>query len=633
MENPFSSLRRAFQRSSSSDSWDTVINRQLGYGVDEEPNWSSTPAYKQKIIHRVTARPQYDFSDIPEEDCIYVGGVKVPIKKMRNVKITGSPGAGKTLQVNAILKSAIESGRKVIVYDTKGETRKNLEWYKYHKPGFRYQSINISDLNAGSWDMFADYDTLAKMSTLAKKFVPDVRGGGGGGQFYRDATRLIYDRCGGYLLYNSDAPNLVHYYSCLTSGPDELEEIVASAPGGKSTAERVFNTKAGETADNLVMGIEAEVAKLRIAATHCAHNDKETGGMVSVREFLENPDGPQVLLIEQDLTERVAAEPILTGVFKAIVDTINTRSDRNEPDTFLFLDELQYLGHFPELVEAAVFSRSKGLVFIIATQDIAGIEELYGPKVAEAILGTCPFTILCRSDSLRTQQWSAEQVGQIELEEHRWRSTYAERGVSVAADVSRQYKRRALPSDFRLIPNPNPDDGQLFCFLSELFGDEIWKHLSAQEIKRRQPETQNYKPRPFTRDTEEVPYHVPGKPWEDDELREFFNAQQQAQQGLGVDSSRQVIDPDPEKNESDKETSQGAVSSPIVDEINQHESMLQADPDDPALDTLKVEQALWFDFARCFVMDQMRSFAEQYPRLLEVFHSEDDDDDDHQKES
>ena len=118
MENPFSSLRRAFQRSSSSDSWDTVINRQLGYGVDEEPNWSSTPAYKQKIIQRVTDRPQYDFSDIPEEDCIYVGGVKVPIKKMRNVKITGSPGAGKTLQVNAILKSAIESGRKVIVYDT-----------------------------------------------------------------------------------------------------------------------------------------------------------------------------------------------------------------------------------------------------------------------------------------------------------------------------------------------------------------------------------------------------------------------------------------------------------------------------------------------------------------------------------
>lgn len=629
MENPFKSLRRALQQASSPDSWDTVVNSHLGYKADEEPDWSSISVFEQKTIQRGRERPQYDFPKEPDKDHIYVGRHWIPINKMRNVKITGSPGAGKTLQLNATFASAVESGRKVIIYDTKGETRKYLEYYACHKEGFRYQSINISDLNAGSWDMFADYDTLAKMSTLAKKFIPELKGNGEGGKFYRDATRLIYDRCGGYLLYNSDAPDLVQYYSCLTSEPDDLRDIIANAPGGEKTAARLFGTKAEETADNLIMGIEAEVAKLRIAAAHCAHNDKEKGGMVSVRRFLEDPNGPQVLLIEQDLTERVAAEPILTGVFKAIVDTINARPDRDEPDTFLFLDELQYLGHFKELVEAAVFSRSKGLVFVLATQDIAGVEELYGPKMAEAILGTCPFTILCRSDSLRTQKWSAEQVGEIELEERRWRSSYVEKSINVSPDVSRQYKRKALPSDFRIVPNPNTDYGQYFCFLSELLDDEIWKHIPAKEIDDRQPKVQNYTPQPFTRETEQVPYEVPEKKWGDDDEYEFHKDRQKAEEQLDTNSSQQPVTSQPVvADDLDEPASSGTTDSDSLSrEINKYEAILQSGPDHQIFDALEVEQAIWFDFARCFVMDKMRQFAEQYPQISKVFHRKEESDD------
>lgn len=475
-------LQKEYQAAAAPDSFLQIADQRIGR---DSANPSSSRSNDRIPIQRGVVRPRRDFSHVELHDCIFWAGHWVPISVMQHALTLGSPGSGKTLHGTCTFTSTTLSvrsrrGRKLIVFDTKGDYRRILEGIHHHwEIPLYYRVLNVSDLYASGWDIVADFNDYARLYDLGFLLFPPIQGENA---FFQDAARAILIAVMSSFLYRH-GPDLTmaDLYNALTSDLPTIEEIIRGFPRGEDIIYLLLKTDAKETLDNIRMTLYAQIQRLQIPA---AHSQNVQGGLISLREFLESPD-EQILVISQDLTAKTASEPIIQAAFKRLIDFINARNGVEiEPNTFIFLDELEFLGKLPGLKDAVNFARGKGLILFLLSQTVEGLHSVYGKDVAEGILSACPFKAFFRSDSLITAQWVQNLIGQREVWESQWSTSFGSQGTTISHSRKRQLEYPILSSDLRKLPQPSLETGLTGIFISKEYGDEFWKSIQGEELSQ-----------------------------------------------------------------------------------------------------------------------------------------------------
>jgi hypothetical protein len=230
------------------------------------------------------------------------------------------------------------------------------------------------------------------------------------------------------------------------------------------------------------MHIRTEVERMSFAA---AHAQLAGARKVSIQQFLESQG---VLVVRQDTSRDKVSKPFVRAFFERTISLINARPDIfTSPDTFIFVDELEFNGRFPGLREAAQFSREKGLALNLATQTIEGLWREYGKEDAETIAGCCPYQAYFRSESQTTASWAARKFGRGEFRESEFSRGYAEKGLSLTENQRRYERDQVYDENFLNLPFPSFENGFHCCIRSPLTGAEVDKWLAGEEIESLKP--------------------------------------------------------------------------------------------------------------------------------------------------
>lgn len=158
-----------------------------------------------------------------------------------------------------------------------------------------------------------------------------------------------------------------------------------------------------ETFENVRSTITSELTPFEIVAALWEHAEEAGKKPISVREFLDDEAGSLLVLArpnESALTVNAVYSLVLKLLGQNILDLEPSPSRR----IHVFLDELSQGGdeaamRFPQLERLAREGAKRGVRIALTAGDLASLEETYGDKAANVILGLVPFKALLRTDS------------------------------------------------------------------------------------------------------------------------------------------------------------------------------------------------------------------------------------------
>ncbi len=119
--------------------------------------------------------------------------------------------------------------------------------------------------------------------------------------------------------------------------------------------------------------------------------------------------------------------------------------------------------------------RSKGACVVLGFQDIEGMREVYGEKVANEIIGQCNSKALLRLSSPETAQWASDLSGKYLRWEKQTSSSHSQghskEGTSSNSEAGESYSLQERPaaysSEFLSLPFPHPDYGMTAFYITE----------------------------------------------------------------------------------------------------------------------------------------------------------------------
>ena len=117
---------------------------------------------------------------------------------------------------------------------------------------------------------------------------------------------------------------------------------------------------------------------------------------ISLKDWVE---GEYILLLGNDEATRTALDAINQVIFRRVSELILNQSESETRRTWVFLDEVREMGHLEGLSRLLTKGRSKGCSIVLGFQDIEGLRDVYGQKIAAEITGQCSNKAILRTNS------------------------------------------------------------------------------------------------------------------------------------------------------------------------------------------------------------------------------------------
>ena len=154
-----------------------------------------------------------------------------------------------------------------------------------------------------------------------------------------------------------------------------------------------------------------------------------------------------------------------------MTEEIDVQSNSSTRRTWVWIDEARLAGPLLKgelLPYLAVKGRSRGVGLVIAFQDIEGLREAAGERIANELVAQFSHKALLRQESDASAQWSSKQLGQFETIEYFTSDNLSAFSQSVSGQ--RVVKDSVLASEFFEIRPTNSANGLTGYFLSPEFG-------------------------------------------------------------------------------------------------------------------------------------------------------------------
>ena len=380
----------------------------------------------------------------------------------RGIIIFGAPGSGKShLIKNHFIPQIRSRGDHAIIYDYKGEFTEAF--------GEERDVLIVSPLDArsGIWNIAKDIDTEAK----AFEFCAMIVQSGDSAhdpifeEWSRDLltagmVRLQVEKKGEFTF--SD-----FYYSC-----QNLEWLISAVKTYRKEAEFAANFSDDSRQFEAVKGTIRR-AMVRLEPLVRAWSNPKQDRLFSLSDWLDRTDiEKKILLIRDDPLYKESIGPFTSNFVNFLISVILSKSDAKgaskERRLWIVLDEFQLLPKIPKLFDGARAGRSKGLRFILGTQDLGSVDAMYKKDGSrDTLINLIGFKLVGHLGSQGMQEFAAGLLGKNDIETEKKTVSYAGQKATVSYQRTRESRDAIAPGEFGTIEIPTALNGSVFWLMHQ----------------------------------------------------------------------------------------------------------------------------------------------------------------------
>jgi hypothetical protein len=353
-------------------------------------------------------------------------------RETRHLLLIGGTGTGKTEIMGHPMKSALEAGDPMMIFDVKGDLTA-----KYLRGG----AALLAPWDARGWALAIGRDVISAehARTLAEALIPES----GSDAIWGSAARTVATAAFRWCIAEKPGQwTLSDALDQLKKGDEELQEVVRRfAPEGL----RLVEDARSRTTQSILITLSAHMSPIESLAR--AWSAIPSARTLSIREWLTT-GAPQVVILQGNGELQPLSSALHSAVFRVLLASIAspTLGDSRDRRRWFFGDEFLQIGKVPQLIPLLQVARSKGVRFVLAAQDVSGVKSVYGTDGGDAVLGAAGTVIVTGSNCSATREWASKLAGTETIERLEISKSYTRSGDSETerwADV----KRPVLPPD------------------------------------------------------------------------------------------------------------------------------------------------------------------------------------------
>lgn len=331
----------------------------------------------------------------------------------RGVAVVGAPGSGKTYSIlNPLTTSALLQGLPLIVYDFKYPKQASAIMplaqslgYDVHvfAPGFP-ESACCNPL-----DFMQDGSDITMARQLASVFYSNAVKGQGNqyeeGYFKNAGTSLNVAALA--LAKASLYPDLamVHGVLRLPDLPERLKQATDLPLWARLNFDQLTATAESERTT-------ASIISTAVGYLSLLMDPNLLNAFVGTTTLPLKLEQRQLIVLGVDKERRKAITPLIATVLHLLIQH-NMAQPRQTP-LVTVLDELPTL-YLPQLVQWINEYRDQGLALLLGFQNLAQLEQTYGPTNARSIFGACATKVLFNPGEARSAEIFAQYLGDEEV--------------------------------------------------------------------------------------------------------------------------------------------------------------------------------------------------------------------------
>lgn len=304
----------------------------------------------------------------------------------RHVLYLGGIGTGKTVGMSALIRSlrdGMSDDDVMVVFDTKGD------YYEaFHQPGDAVIAATTAEEYEGqaSWNLFEEFRTLPagravedEIFEMSNGLFASMIGNAGDNAYFANASRDVFVALVTAMYRESDQRSNQDI-RMLVGGMTltEMQVLLDKPENADLRGARHYIAKEGSNSAMATLAFMQQVIQESFRSSF------GKPGSFSIRNFLREK-GKRALFLEYD----VASGGMLAPVFKTMLDVAMKEAmsrQRTAGRVFFVLDEFALLPELTHLSNGLNFGRSLGLRFIVGTQNIKQVQEMYGERMAGSVL-------------------------------------------------------------------------------------------------------------------------------------------------------------------------------------------------------------------------------------------------------
>lgn len=312
--------------------------------------------------------------------------------------ICGTVGTGKTTCIKELLGTVRDLGGRAIIYDRMGSLVRD-----FYDPSTDV-IVNPFDARSRSWSPFNEAERPEFFTQMAEVLIPD-RPGASGDPFWTQAARIVFDYAAQTLLKEGHTSNGALRRAILNIPGEQLAELIEATPGRHFLNEEIAKT-AGSIRANLI-------AELRFL--EFLRDDAEP---FSIRHWVKTAESGFVFLTG-DAEHAAATRNVISTLFEVAANSLMTCDEANDPQVWFMMDEVPTLNKMPFLAKSLAEIRQFGGAFVVGYQVYSQLEDIYGDKGAQTIVGNLNNRIVFNTPDARTADLFSQSLGSEDVEERR----------------------------------------------------------------------------------------------------------------------------------------------------------------------------------------------------------------------
>lgn len=398
----------------------------------------------------------------------------------RHVLVVGGTGSGKSTAIKPLIDKVVASGEQMLLFDPKSEFTEG-----FAKPAI----IAPWDSRSLSWDIANDMRNPLDMRRFAATVI-------------RESQDPMWSNASRQLLVG------LMIYLRATRGTDwgwvDLKELVSQPQTVLLSIMRDWHPEAVrsvEKASVTTAGILINLSSFCAAIFDLAEawGDVPKHRRVSFVEWTQGRSKyPQIILQGHGAYTELTKAYVegIVGIVSAMVNSVEMRDDPNRKIWFI-ADEFAQMGKIPvrPLFEVG---RSRGVRCVIACQDFAQLEELYGAPMVKALIGMCGTLLIGQIMQGETAEQLCKAFGAREVERTNMSSSFGGASAGPNRSVTLSFNRDEValykPSELssRLGLTTDGTGVTLLLFTGGHAYELVWPHYTTRS------ERVAYKAAPWT---------------------------------------------------------------------------------------------------------------------------------------
>ena len=352
---------------------------------------------RQALRARFKRRPDHEIAP----------GVGYPADMFtRHVLVVAGVGAGKSTALKGLIDKIVASGEQMLLFDPKSE----------FTIGFAQPALMAPwDERSLSWDIARDMRNLLDMRRFAATMI-------------RESQDPMWSNASRQLLVG------LMVYLRSTRGTDwgwsELRELIAVPQAQLLAIMREWHPEAVRAVEKASVTTAGILINLSSFCSSIFDLAEAWGGAPAQRRisFVEWTQGrskfPQIILQGHGAYAELTKSYVegIVGIVSAIVNSVEMEDDPDRKIWFI-ADEFAQMGKIPvrPLFEVG---RSRGVRCVVACQDFAQLEEIYGAPMVKALIGMCGTLLVGQIMQGETAEQLCKAFGSREVERANTSASY-----------------------------------------------------------------------------------------------------------------------------------------------------------------------------------------------------------------